>query len=68
MINLRTQRAFVMFPSPFGGNANEVITNYTMARSQILGRLDRLNDDSLLIQMSEFLNANLETKYWQTSG
>jgi hypothetical protein len=72
MINLRTHRAFIMVPSvmgaygPFGGNADEMIVNYTLARSQLLGQLDRLNDDPLLLQISEFMNANLLTKDWQT--
>jgi hypothetical protein len=66
MVNLRVQRAFVMLPSPLGGNTNEVITNYTLATSQLRGQLDRLNDDPLLIQVSDFLNDNFLTKDWQT--
>jgi hypothetical protein len=72
MLNLRVHRSFIMLPNlmgaygPFGGNMEESIANYTLARSQLLGQLDRLNDDPLLIQISEFLNANLLTKDWQT--
>lgn len=36
---------------PFGGkNTDEVIANYTLANSQFIGQLDRLNDDPLLIE------------------
>jgi hypothetical protein len=76
MVNLRVQRGFVMLPgmmaalgaysSPSGSNVQEVIANYTLASSQLLGQLDRLNDDPLLKQISEFLNANLLAKDWQT--
>lgn len=68
MINLRTQGAFVRLGGfgPFGGNADKMIADYTLARSQLLGQLDRLNDDPLLVQISEFMNANLLTRDWQT--
>ena len=76
MVNLRAHRSFVMLPSvmgplgaygPFGGkNTDEVIANYTLANSQLIGQLDRLNDDPLLLEISEFLSANLLSKDWQT--
>lgn len=68
MINLRTQGAFVRLGGfgPFGGNADEIIGTYTLARTQLLGQLDRLNDDPLLLQISEFMNANLLTRDWET--
>jgi hypothetical protein len=72
MVNLRTLGALVRFPSSLGsysqsmGHADAVVENYTLARSQLLGQLDRLNDDPLLDQISEFLKANLLTQDWQT--
>ena len=68
MINLRTHGASVRLGGygPFGGNADKMIVDYTLARSQLLGQLDRLNDDPLLVQISEFINANLLTRDWQT--
>lgn len=72
MINLRVQVDFVILqskvgpPSPLGSNMRDVIEKYTLASSQLLGQLDRLNDDPLLVQISEFLNANILAKDWQT--
>jgi hypothetical protein len=73
MIALRTHGALVMLPSVMGGygpstDPVDTITNYTMARSQLLGQLDRLNDDPLLVQISEFMNAHLLSKDWQTKA
>ena len=72
MVALRTHGALAVLPSAMddyvslGTNPADVIANYTLARSQLLGQLDRLNDDPLLVQISEFLNANLLSKDWQT--
>lgn len=72
MVNLRVQRSLVMLPSVMGGysaavtSSADAISNYTLANSQLIGQLDRLNDDPLLEKISEFLNANLLTKDWQT--
>lgn len=72
MVALRTHGALAVFPGPTGEyglpgtNAADLVANYTLARSQLLGQLDRLNDDPLLVQISGFLNANLLSKDWQT--
>jgi hypothetical protein len=72
MVALRTHGALAVFPGPTGEyglpgtNAADLVANYTLARTQLLGQLDRLNDDPLLVQISEFLNANLLSKDWQT--
>jgi hypothetical protein len=73
MIALRTHGALVMLPSAIGAygpltDPGEAITNYTTARSQLLGQLDRLNDDPLLVQISEFMNAHLLSRDWQTKA
>jgi hypothetical protein len=71
MIALRTHGALIMLPGVMGGygpmtDTADSITNYTLARSQLLGQLDRLNDDPLLVEISEFMNAHLLSKDWQT--
>jgi hypothetical protein len=73
MIALRTHGALIMLPSVMGGygpvtDMADSITNYTTARSQLLGQLDRLNDDPLLVQISEFMNAHLLSQDWQTKA
>jgi hypothetical protein len=73
MITLRANRAFVMMQwgqmgSYMQGVPNlyeERVKDYTLATAQLRGQLDRLNDDPLLIQISDFLEANILTKDWQ---
>jgi hypothetical protein len=72
MVNLRVQRELIMMHiGSLGGygagpsEASERIAAYTLAGSQLLGQLDRLNDDPLLKEISAFLEDNILTKDWQ---
>ena len=72
MVTLRTHAAFIRVGNATGGygpltNAADAITNFTLARSQLIGQLERLNDDPLLVEISEFLLSNLLSKEWQTT-
>jgi|HubBroStandDraft_4_1064222.scaffolds.fasta_scaffold08664_4 hypothetical protein len=69
MINLRVQREFVMLrdklPHYNADAVHDEVKDYTLASAQLRGQLDRLNDDELLVKISEFLNANQWTQQWQ---
>ena len=72
MVALRTHGAVIRVGSAgaYGplSNAADAITNFTLARSQLIGQLDRLNDDPLLVEISEFLLSNLLSNDWQTTA
>jgi hypothetical protein len=73
MINLRVQREFIMAPGrwallgiPAPINSEDGIKDYTLAAAQLRGQLDRLNDDPVIVNLAEFLDANILTAQWQT--
>jgi hypothetical protein len=74
MVNLRTHAAIIRVGTvlvgygPSEANTADAVTNFTLARSQLVGQLHRLNDDPLLLEISEFLLSNLLTKDWQTTA
>jgi hypothetical protein len=74
MVALRTHEAIIRVGNAmgaygqFGTNAADAIANFTLARSQLIGQLDRLNDDPLLAEISGFLLSNLLSNDWQTTA
>jgi hypothetical protein len=75
MINLRVEWTFVMFQVGQMGSYSSGATNpydagvreYTLARAQLRGQLDRVNEsDPLIINLANFLDENLLTARWQT--
>jgi len=75
MVNLRVQRMLVMLPAAmmaaFGVtapvNSADSIKDYTLGAAQLRGQLDRLNDDPLVVEIGNFLDANKATTDWQTA-
>lgn len=72
MINLRVERALIILPGQMGAYMpgasiplEERVKGYTFASAQLRGQLDRLNDEPLVEEISEFLNDNILTEQWQ---
>jgi hypothetical protein len=76
MINLRVEWTFVMaqlgkigrYPQGATGPSDVGVREYTLARAQLRGQLDRVNEaDPLIIGLANFLDENLMTAKWQTT-
>lgn len=75
MINLRVQREYVLLPMKMAAlgmpspiQAADSIKDYTLAAAQLRSQLDRLNDDSLIVELATFLDDNGMTAQWQAEA
>jgi hypothetical protein len=73
MVDVRAKRAMVQVSQPGAHAASgpssfvELQKDYALAVAQLQGQLDRLNDNPLQVEISEFLKvSNKPTAYWQT--